>query len=146
MEKQAKVEREAELKKEFKKIRKQYKTLKDQEFTGVYLRTWSDQGKIWHVIEPAVGDPIGEKLAAIRTVTQGKMWRGFTTDQDREYGPQWNDRFFVDLDFAGISSPDKFKINGYESFRLTTPNALYALGVGVALKVTAIPSFTPPIV
>ena len=146
MKKQAKVEKTAELKKEFKKIGKQYKTLKDQEFTGVYLGTWSEQGKTWYMIEPAAKDPVRDKLAAIQHFVQGKVWKGFTTDQDRKYGPQWNDRFFVDLNFAGIPSPDKFKINGYEPFKLTTPNALYALGVGIALKVTAIPFFTPTIV
>ncbi len=136
--------REAEL----QEIATQYKTLKDQEFTGAYLETWSEHGKTWHMIEPAAGGPIRSKLAAIETVAQGKVWKGFTTDRDRKFRsqPPWNDRFFVNLDFAGIPSPDKFKINGYKQFTLTTPNALYALGVGIALTVKAIPSFTPTIV
>ncbi len=141
------MEREAEL----KKITTQYKTLKDQEFTGVYSGVWIEpsdfgQGKTWHTIEPAVGDPIRSKLAAIQQVAQGKVWKGFTTDRDRKSRsqPPWNDRFFVNLDFAGIQSPTKFKLTGCKQFIIPKFNVEYTLGVGFALTVRAIPP--PPIV
>ena len=127
-----------------------YSILNHQEFTGVYSGVWIEpsyfgRSKIWHTIVPAAKDPVRDKLAAIQHFVQGKVWKGFTNHEDSYKGYLWDYCFYVDLDIAGIQSPDKFKINGYEMFTFKTPSVDFTLNAGIALKVTAIPFFSPPI-
>ncbi len=115
-----------------------YNELVGQEFTGYCLGLSSFSNKSWDVITPALDDPIRSKLAAIQTVAQGKVWKGFTNSQDSYLLQNWDFRFFVDLDRAGILTPTKFRINNYEKFPIPPTITDYEFGVGISLKVTAI--------
>ncbi len=115
-----------------------YNELVGQEFTGNYSGSSVILSKSWDMITPALDDPIRSKLAAIQTVAQGKVWKGFTNSQDSECGYTWDYRFFVNLDRAGILTPTNFRINNYEEFTIPPTNTDYEFGVGISLKVTAI--------
>ena len=110
-----------------------YNELEGQEFTGSYLR----KSQIGDVIAPAVGDPIRSKLVAIQEVAQGKVLKGFTNSLDSKFGKDWDYRFFVDLDRAGIQNPKKFRINKCEKHTIKKSQD-YTFGVKFSLKLTAI--------
>ncbi len=112
-----------------------YNELRGQEFNG-YLEPIKFQN--WDVITPAPGDiVIRSKLTAIQNVAQGKVLKGFTNYLDSKYGKDWDYRFFVNLDRAGVQTPTKFRISDYNTF-MFTPTTDYEFGVGVSLKITAI--------
>ncbi len=110
-----------------------YKGLVRQEFSGTYN---GNDGK-WDRIDLAAGDPLGTKLAAIQKVAQGKVWKGFTNDQDSDSGFSWNYRLFVRLNLAGIPNPTKFRITDSTRFDMSSGSS-YELRVGFPLNVTAI--------
>ena len=124
---------EMEIDAQMEKITRYYNELEGQEFTGSYLGP-NQRG---HMIEPSADDPIRSKLATIQTVAQGKVVKGFTTDQDSKFGKDWDYRFFVDLDRAGIQNPKKFRINKCEKHTIEKSQD-YTFGVKFSLKLTAI--------
>ncbi len=124
---------EMEIDAQMEKITRYYNELEGQEFTGSYLGS-NQRG---HMIEPSADDPIRSKLATIQTVAQGKVVKGFTNHQDSKFGKDWDYRFFVDLDRAGIQNPQKFRINKYRQYTFEKSED-YTFGVGFSLKVTAI--------
>ena len=105
-----------------------YHNLLEQVFRGTVIDQWRGYEKVWDRIQVDQADPIMDKLREVQDEFQGKVWKGFTGEEDG-----YTD-FCLYVDLAGDGQGEAFKIVNLFPFPLNKTKS-YSLNYGMRMVV-----------
>ena len=115
-----------------------YQNLLNQDFNGKNTGPFQKYAKKWEKIQVDQADPLMDKLREVQGQVQGKIWKGFTGEED---GPRFTD-FCLYVELLRRKEPDRkptrFRILYVDDFKVTGEKHKYTSELGAKIVVEAV--------